>query len=676
MAHKLTTCTFCGVGCGIYLETVGNRIVGAYPSMSHPTNQGRICVRGWHVNEVASAPDRLLTPLLQKNGDFQEVSWDDAYGFIAERLTDIRSHAGPDAIGFLNSPRGSNEESYLLQKFARAAIGTNNVDHGMGVYRNNSIEILLAMLGVPATTSSVAELAESDAIIVNGVDPGLQLPTIGGRVMRAKLKGARLIVIDPRRHRLAEHADCFLQVRPGSDAALYGAMAKVIIDRGLMDTSFLKAHCQNYEAFLEQIHTYDILWAAEHCGVPSGLIEEAALLYARARAAAILFSTGVEAHGGEGIRALVNLVLLTGNIGKAGAGLFALTEHNNLQGVCDMGMLPNRLPGYVPVADEAGRQRLEALWRTRLPVGGGRDARALLEQAGSGRLRALWLCRHDPVMATSAQVAACLRELDLVVVQHPFMTETAKYANVVLPVAGFGEEQVTFTNTERRIQLVAQAVEPPAGILPAWQQIAHMAGYFGKRWEYASPAAVMVEIGQAVPFYEGASYENLAREYGRQWPCTKDKPLGTRFLFEDGIPGHPFTLAAIPRPGPNICASAEYPFALTFGHSLYYWHRNVLIQHSETLKREYQILLLDYPGGFVDINSEDAQQLGIRDGQRVRLAAPGGAAVTLARVTHEVKRGMIFVPYFLGEVRDQILGKAVRAPGDGPAAVCVRVERA
>ena len=244
MPHTLTTCTFCGVGCGIYLESAGTHLTGAYPSMTHPTNQGRICVRGWHVNEVASAPDRLLTPLVRKNGALQATSWDEAFGYAVDRLQQIQARSGPDAVGFVNSPRGSNEESYLLQKFARAVIGTNNLDHGLGVYRNNSIDVLLTMLGVPASTNSVAELDRSDAIIVNGVDLGLQLPTIGGRVMRAKLKGAKLIVIDPRRHRLAEHADCFLQVRPGSDAALYGAMAKVIVDRGLLDCALPQSPLQ------------------------------------------------------------------------------------------------------------------------------------------------------------------------------------------------------------------------------------------------------------------------------------------------------------------------------------------------------------------------------------------------------------------------------------------------
>jgi predicted molibdopterin-dependent oxidoreductase YjgC len=675
MSHTLTTCTFCGVGCGIYLESAGNSLTGAYPSMTHPTNQGRICVRGWHVNEVASAPDRLLRPLIRRNGHLQETTWEEALGYVAEQLKQVLGRSGPNAIGFINSPRGSNEESYLLQKFARALVGTNNVDHGLGAYRNNSIDVLLAMLGVPASTNSVDDLSGSDVIVVNGVDLGLQLPTIGGRVMRAKLKGSRLIVIDPRRHRLAEHADVFLQVRPGSDAALYGAMAKVIVDRGLLDARFLRAHCLQVDAFLEAVHAYDVLWAADACGVAPELIEEAALLYGRGAASSILFSTGVEARGAEGIQALVNLALLTGNIGKAGAGVFALTEHNNLQGVCDMGMLPNRLPGYTPVTDTAGRRRFEVLWGAPLSGRVGQGAAEMLGRRGRGAVRALWLCRHDPVMAASADATAVLEQLDLVIVQHPFLTETAKHAHVVLPVAAFGEEQVTFTNTERRIQMVGRAVDPPADLTPAWRQIVTLANRLGAGWDYLGPADVMREIGHAVPAYGAAGYENLTRDYGRQWPCTTDKPLGTRFLYEEGVIGRPFSLAPIPRPSRPPCTSDDYPFTLSFGHSLYYWHQNVLIQHSETLKREYGILLLDYPEGFVDVNLEDAKRLGVRDGARVRLVGVTGTATTTARITPEVKGGMIFVPYFLREVREQLLGEAAHSERGDRLPVCVRLER-
>jgi predicted molibdopterin-dependent oxidoreductase YjgC len=638
------------VGCGIYLETGGGRILGAYPSLSHPTNRGRICVRGWNIHEVASAADRLSSPLLRRDGGFEPVSWETAYDYLAERLAVIRDRHGPDAIAFLVSPRCSNEESYLLQKFARTVIGTNNVDHGSGVYCNNSIDVLLEMIGVPATTNSIGELSQSEVIVVDGVDLGRQLPTVGGWVLRAKLAGARLIVIDPRRHRLAESADLFLQVRPGTEAMLYGAMAKVILDRGLANTPFIKRHCLDFDRFTDAVRRHDLLIAADYCGVSPELIESAARTFAGARAASLLYSTGIENRPTDSIRAIVNLALLTGNLGRPGAGLFALTEQNNLQGVCDMGMLPDYLPGYAAVGDPTSRERFENLWRRPLPARHGRGTRSLFTRAASD-LRGLWMCRYDPVStAFFGEAAQSLNSLDLVVVQHLFLTETAQHAHVVLPLTAFGEEQVTFTSTERRVQLTGQVLQPDPGPTPAWQQLVRLARAMGEEWTYDSAAEVMAEISRAVPFYSGVSYENLSREYGRQWPCTLDKPLGTQFLFEDGLPEKAFRFKAVPVPSHRVSVSTEYPFALVFGHSLYYWHQNVLIQHSETLKREYRILLLDYPSGFVEINDADARQLKIRDGQPVRLRSISGTATSTARVTPEVRAGTIFVPFFVRQV--------------------------
>lgn len=672
MAQKLTTCTFCGVGCGLYLETQGNQVVGVYPSVSHPANQGRICIRGWHVHEIASSPDRLKAPLLRKNGDFQEVSWDEAFGFIAERLRDIRNQHGPNALAFLNSPRCSNEESYLLQKLARAVIGTNNVHHGTGAYSNNSINVLLEMIGVAASTNSTADLAESQVILVDGVDLARRLPTIGGAVIRAKLNGAKLIVVGTRRHRVAESADIFLQIRPGTESLLYGAMAKVIVDRGLMKLPFIKAHCRRYEDFLAAVYNYDLLRAAEGCGVSAELIEAAALAYGRAACAALMFSTSMEDRTRDSIRSVVNLALLTGNLGKRGAGVFALTEQNNLQGVCDLGMLPDRLPGYATVTDASARERLEAVWNAKVPGVPGLGSRAALMNRGQGKVRAMWLSRYDPVnTAALGDVAGQLKQLELLVVQHLFMNDTAQFAHVILPTTAFGEEEVSFTSTDRRIQLAEQVIQPPAGLTPAWEQITRVAHLLGAGWKYASAADVMDEIGEVVPFYSGANYQNLKREYGRQWPCTKDRPLGTQFLFGTLNGSQPFRFAAVSKPPQPAAPSRDYPLTLVFGNSLYYWNQNVLIRHSETLKREYRILMLDYPQGFVELNDADAKQFGIRDGQPVRLRAEAASAVATARVTAEVRSGTIFVPHFMRDVEKQILGSG----GDGRQLVPVRVEK-
>ncbi len=673
MAHHLTTCTFCGVGCGLYLETSGGRIVGAYPSMSHPTNRGRICVRGWHVHEVASSPDRVTQPLLRKDGGFEPVTWEEAIGFIARRLREIRERHGPDALAFLNSPRCSNEESYLLQKLARAVVGTNNVDHGAGVYANNSVNVLLEMLGAPAATNSLGELERAETILVDGVDLGRQLPTIGGAVIRAALSGSKVIVMDTRRHRVAESARIFLQIKPGTEVLMYGAMAKVIVDRGLMNLPFIKARCRNYEAFLARVGEFDLLLAGERCGVAPGLIEQAALAFAQARTAAILYSTGIETRDAETIEALVDLALLTGNVGREGAGIFALTEHNNLQGVCDMGMLPDRLPGYRPVTDAAARDALGRLWGARLPETPGLPGRSVLSDRGGGRVRGVWLGRYDPVStAFFGDAENALKECELVVVQHLFVTGTARHAHVVLPTTAFGEERVSFTSTERRIQLADRVVDPPEGPLPAWEQLCRVARALGADWRLQSAADVMDEIGTVVPFYSGASHDNLGRDYGRQWPCTKDRPLGTRFLFGEDSASRPFKMMPVTLPPKEPPAPRQYPFTLVFGHSLYYWHQNVLIRHSETLQREYRILLLDYPDGFVEVNADDARQCGIRDGDRIRLRGETGSAVSTARVTPEVRAGTVHVPYFVRQVEKQL-----RPPGQNgsrPLPVCIEKE--
>lgn len=652
MAHTLTTCMFCGVGCGVYLETSGNRIVGAYPSVSHPANQGRICLRGWHVHEVADSQDRLKAPLIKKNGVFQEVGWDEAFSFVAQRLAAIRQKHGPDAIAFLNSPRCSNEESYLLQKFARAVIGTNNVHHGTGVYANNSINVLSEMIGIPATTNSLSELGASEAIIVDGIDLVRRMPTLAGTVIRAKVNGAKLIVVGTRRHRVAENADVFVQIKPNTEAMLYGAMAKVIVDRGMINLGFIRQRCSGYEDFLDKVQYYDLLSAAEICGAAPDLIERAALIFAAAKSASLLYSTSMEERTKDSIRAVVNLALLTGNIGKPGSGIFALAEQNNLQGVCDMGMLPDRLPGYGLVSDESERSRFERIWSAKLPARPGVGARAIFNHEERGQVKALWLCRYDPINTAFRDVASSLQHFDFLVVQHLFMTESAQLADVVLPTTAFGEEQVSSTSTERRIQLSERVIDPPAGLMPGWQQIRDIAQRLGVHWKYDSAAHVMEEICASVPLYSGAHYENLAREYGRQWPCTKDHPLGTRYLFQNGN-GARFRFAAVNKPG-VASSPADFPFTLVFGHSLYYWNLNVLVRHSETLRREYRALWLDYPEGFVEINDQDARQLGIRDGQRIRITAPTGSAATTARVTEEVMPRTVFVPYFMHHVQRHI----------------------
>jgi len=323
------------------------------------------------------------------------------------------------------------------------------------------------------------------------------------------------------------------------------------------------------------------------------------------------------------------------------------------------------------------RLALDVLWGARIPPAPGLGSRALLAHRGQGKVKALWLSRYDPTNAALlGDVASQLRQLDLLVVQHLFMTECGNYAHVVLPTTAFGEEEVTFTSTDRRIQLAERVVDPPSGLTPAWEQIVQLARLMGADWKYAAARDVMDEIRRVVPFYSGADYENLARDYGRQWPCTKDRPLGTKFLFAENHfaekpEERPFKFVAVPRPLAPKENPKEFPLTLVFGNSLYYWNQNVLVRHSETLKREYRQLMIDYPDGFVEMNPEDAKQFGIRDGKRMRLCAAAASSAATARITAEVRTGTIFVPHFMRAVEQQILGSS----GDSLRLVPVRVEK-
>jgi predicted molibdopterin-dependent oxidoreductase YjgC len=404
---------------------------------------------------------------------------------------------------------------------------------------------------------------------------------------------------------------------------------------------------------LKNIQSFDLLFAARHCDIDPMLIEQAALMYADNTPGMLLFGAGAEEIGTDALRAIVNLALLTGNIGKPGAGIIPLAEHNNTQGGCDMGVIPNYLPGYVPVSDKAGRAPMERSWKTSIPQTPGLDANGMFGPASP--IKALWLDRHNPILSASYQDAGeALKKMDLVVLQNLFTTKTADHADVVLPVAAYGEEDVTFTSTERRIQHAVKAIDPPEGLTSAWRQVTAVANRMGAGWLYATNEDVLREIAAVVPDYSGVTLENISRGYGRQWPCTLDHPMGTPMLFAKQKPGHSFYFSAVHFSPDKETADKDYPFVLSFGQSLYYWHRNTLIRHSETLKREYGILLLDYPEGFVEINDEDAKKLNLRDNQAIQLASAGGTAKTHARITSEVRRGTIYVPFFIQDVMRSI----------------------
>lgn len=674
MQQILTTCPFCGVGCGIYLEAEVDRVLGAYPSVTHPANRGRICLRGWHVHELCITPARLRKPLLRKNGQLEEVEWEEAIRFVSERLESIRSRYGPAALAFLAGPRCTNEDAYILQKVARVVFGTNNVDHGYGAYTNTALEVLLRSLKVPASPAVIEDVGEADLLFIDQVDLSRQNPTVGGWVIRARESGTKVVAVSYRRDRITLQADIQLYPQPGTALWLYGAIAKVLWDRGFIDLEFLQKYCINADEVLRSVQQYDLLRAAEICDVPPQLIEEAATAYGKAKSALILCSTGGEARDPLDLHAVVNLALMRGHLGRKGAGLLVLTEHCNLQGVCDMGVLPGYLPGYTSVFEDEAMDRFQTLWGVRPPKKAGVTATDVFAGANSSGIRACWLMRFDPlILAGFSRAFEALRRMELLVVQEAFLSPIGKYAHVVFPLPAFGEEDGTYTSTERRVQRVRPVVFT-SSVMPGWQLLTELAKRFGHRWAYSKPADVMEEIRQAVPFYSGIGYESLEHSFGRQWPCTQDRPGGTTRLFEDGLRERQFVMTPIKVPSIPAHPGPEYPFRLVFGQSLYFWHRDTYVNNSQVLLREHRVLLLDYPDGFVEINPTDAERLNIRDGRAIKISSPLQSVVTTARVTDEVRPGTVHVPFFVREVAEALWINGAEEIGTLSKPVFVKVE--
>lgn len=648
MPHILTTCTYCGVGCGVYLTTDGVRITGVFPSSSHPCNKGRLCIRGWHLHELAMSPHRMYRPLVRKNGTLEPVSWIEAFAFIHKKLNECISKYGPSSIAFYTGPRSSNEDAYLLQKFARVIIGTNNVDHGAGAYSNASLDILMEMMGIPGSTASIEDIMKAEVILIDEIDLAKQLPTIGGWILHAKDHGIKIISVNPRLDVISKQADIHLNLRPGTELWLYGAIGKFLIEKNFVNHEFLTQYCDNVEVAIKAFLEFDISKASKVCDIPSERIEEAATILGKANRIIVMYSTGLEVREPNGLRALLNLVLLRGGVGRSGAGILALTEHCNLQGTCDVGALPRFFPGYRSVKDLEARKEFERIWKIRLSPDFGISAQECFQEGEKTPIKAVWLLRYDPMIAsTLLKVEEALAEMELVIVQDLFPTRLLDYATVVIPTPAFGEEEGTFTNTERRVQKLSKAKEPPFEIIPAWKVLTKLADLWGHSWRYEKAADVFDEIKRVVPFYAGIDYYNLSTPYGVRWYHGIENFQEPQACVDFN---KKLRMSRISVPFIEVDAGQDYPFALVFGRHIYYWNLDPYVQNSETLKREYRVLLLDYPDGFVELHPKDALQIGVKDGQRVKIISPMRDVETVVRITEEVRPGTIYVPFYVREV--------------------------
>jgi len=643
----LTVCPYCGTGCALYLVSDGGRLIGVEPSVTHPVSRGGLCVKGWNAFAFVQHPDRLTTPLIRRNGELMPASWNEALGLVVERLQSIQQRYGHDSVMFCSSAKATNEENYLLMKLARGVFFTNNIDHCARLCHSSTVFGLAETLGSGAMTNSIACFDQADLIFVIGSNTTEQHPLIGTRILNAVRSGTKLIVADNRRIRLARHADLHLRHKNGSDVALLNAMMHVIITEGRMNRPFIENRTENYAAFAENLREWTPERAAAITGLEAGEIVVAARLFAEAKNAMIVFSMGItqHSHGVDNVRCCAALALLTGNLGRPGAGVNPLRGQNNVQGGCDMGALPDVFSCYQPVADPGMRQKFARAWGVAdLPGSPGLALTHAMDAAAAGELQGMFIMGENPLLSDPDQAHArqALQNLELLVVQDIFLTETAVLADVVLPAACYAEKEGTFTNTERRVQRLRKALEPPGEALADWEIIcalAERAGYGGMR--YSGPAQVMEEIAALTSSYGGISFERLD-QHGLQWPCPDAKHPGTPVLHVDHCTRGPGRFSPADYRPPHETADDDYPFVLTTGRTYFHWHTGTMTRRSHLLDREER-------SAFIEINPEDAGRLGVRENDIVLVASRRGEIRVAVRVTGMVIPGVVFIPFHFAE---------------------------
>ncbi len=651
--RKITTvCPYCGVGCMIDYFVKDNRIVYAKGSMEG-VNKGDDCLKGRFGWQFVHREDRLKKPLIRRNGVFEEVSWDEALDYIAQRLKEIKKKYGADSIAGLSSAKCTNEENYLFQKFMRSVIGTNNVDHCARLCHASTVVGLFKVFGSGAMTNSIEDLMKAEVFFVIGSNTTHAHPVIGTMIKKAVRRGAKLIVADPRDIELANYATVHLKHKPGTDIALINGMMNVIIQYGLWDEKFVNDRTEGFDELKNVVEKYTPSIVEEITGVPKEDIIRAAILYATHRSA-IIYAMGITQHiaGTGNVASLANLALLTGNVGKPGTGVNPLRGQNNVQGAGDMGALPNLLPGYVGL-DSPYVERFEKEWGVEIPKENGLTVVEMMKAIGDGKIKAMYIMGENPAVSDPDQkhVIESLKSLEFLVVQDLFMNETTQYADVILPAASSLEKEGTFTNTERRVQLLRKVVDPPGEAKPDWWIIKELANRMGADWNYENPEDIFEEIRKLVPQYAGITYRRIEK-FGIQWPCLTEEHLGTRILHIKKFPTPNGLARFVPYEHiePVETTSEEYPYILTTGRTYEHFHTG-------TLTRRIDGFNLLVPEAFVEIHPEDAKSLGIMDGDCVEVESRRGKIKVKAKIGG-IKKGVVFIPFHFAESAANVLTSA------------------
>ena len=638
-----TICSYCGTGCEVNVGTRNGQITTIRPSLEGPSNHGHTCVKGRYAFDYVYSKDRVTSPMIRRDGQWQKVSWAEVNQFIADRLRETAAKHGPDSIGVLSSARGTNEENFVAQKFARVVLGTNNIDCCARVCHSPTAAAMKMTLGTGAATNSLDEIEIARTIIVCGANPTDGHPVTGARIKQAARHGANLIIVDPREIELCEFATLHLQLHAGTNVVLFNAIGAAIVDEGLVDEEFIRTRLTEYTEYCEFIREFLPEKVEKICGVPATKIREAARLYATAKPSLSVHGLGMTEHiqGTEGIMALVNLALITGNIGKPGTGINPLRGQNNVQGAPHMGCEPKLLAGYVPIAD--AREKFEAAWQVPIPTHPGLNMIDMMEAADAGKLKVLWSIGYDIVMTNPNMHATrrSMEKLDLVIVQDLFMNETAKdFGDVFLPAASSFEKDGTFMNGERRLQRVRRAALPQGEARSDWEivcDIAHLMGK-GEHFAYQSAEEIWNEVRSLWPEGAGISYARMDKLGGLQWPCFTEDDPGTTIMHADKFThGKTTALRRIEYVAPPVLTTKDYPFLLTTGRNLYQY--NAATQTARTPNDS--LAATDY----LQLSSADAASLGLADGEIVRLRSEQGSADLPVKISNTVKEGEVYTTF-------------------------------
>ncbi len=640
----LTSCIYCGCGCGMYLISDGNKLIGTQPSENHPVTKGSLCVKGWNAHEFGNKKSRLTHPLIKENGKFRKASWDEAYKLIADKFQTAQKKHGNDSVAFFSSAKTSNEENYLMMKLSRAVFKTNNVDHCARLCHASTVAGLAATFGSGAMTNSIEEFERADCFFIIGSDTSSQHPLIGSRIINSvKNRGAKLLLMDPRKIHLSQMATVHAQHKNGTDVALLNGLMHIIIREGLEDKKFIEDRTENYNELKELVKDYNPQYVSKITGVPQEQLIEIAKIYATTRKAMIVYSMGITQHitGTDNVKSCANIAMLTGHVGIECAGVNPLRGQNNVQGACDMGALPVCFTSYQKVTDENVRKKFEKAWGvTNLPAENGLTVTEVVDGLGSGKVQALYIMGENPVVSDPNQnhVIECLEKANFLVVQDIFLTPTAEYADVVLPAASFAEKDGTITSTERRCERMRKAIDAPGEAKPDWQilgEFAKVCGY--DKMMYDGPKKIMDEITTVSPHYAGMKYSRL-EPFGLSWPCLDDNHPGTTYLHKDKFAKGKGTFMPRPYIEPNELPDEEYNFLLSTGRIYWHFHTRTMSGNTTTLEREA-------PVPYVEINPADARELGVRNGGKLKVTSRRGTLELIATVTDKVCVKSCFIPF-------------------------------